>query len=283
MNVVALTSGKPYHRYVLNELHARHPLCAVMVGGRSSDKPSSTSLRQRYWAASALAASVMAGDWERVRRHGMLRRLERAESRLMQRALRRELGGESQPWSAAVNRVHVPGFNGPAVVEAIRDCRPDVLVLLGCPIIRPPVLSIPRIGVLNCHTSLLPHFRGAGAEHWVLLEGAHECAGVTVHWATERLDAGDIAMQRGVRVDPSDDPFRLRCRCMKVAVDLFIETLDALERGEMPATPQPFNTPARRCAELTPELRWACCRRQKPQAISMQQNRQSEAEAVSPV
>jgi folate-dependent phosphoribosylglycinamide formyltransferase PurN len=61
-------------------------------------------------------------------------------------------------------------------------------------IAKPPFLSIPRIGTFNTHMGKLPEHRGGLSAFWVLRFGDAE-AGITVHRAVEKLDAGEIVAE----------------------------------------------------------------------------------------
>ncbi|MCH7526568.1 MAG: hypothetical protein IID39_03940 [Planctomycetes bacterium] len=275
MNIVVLTAGEPHQRYVVNALHRRHPLRAVFRWPKRSPPPLPT-LRSRYWAALNRVKSWRTDGWCGVRERSFKRRLARCEQRLKTRALQRVLGiDDAYPFRSDLMVVEVADLNSDDTARRLSAYDPDVLLLIGSPIIRRPVLTTARLGVLNCHTAMLPRFRGSCAQHWILLTGEHDAAGVTIHWATEELDAGDITAQRKVEVQPGDDPFALRCRCLTRAADAFAETLDELARGRRPGIPQATAAPPYRAEQLTPELRWKCCR------LSAEQTSAAVSKAVS--
>ncbi len=260
MNVVVLTAGKPAHRYVVNNLHARRRLALVIVAGVNT-RDSIPRLRRGYWSVARRWGEAVAGDRSAAGVRRDRRRLARFESRLLRRALLRELGiDERYGFSPDLHVETVSSLNAPDTASMIEHCNANLLLLLGCPIVRPPVLTAAELGALNLHTSILPAFRGCHPEHWILLTGRHDCAGVTVHWATDGLDAGDIVRQQRVPVRPGDNPFALRCRCLRASVDLLAETIDALRRDERPGAPQVQAGHVYRSAQLTPELRWMCYR-----------------------
>jgi methionyl-tRNA formyltransferase len=88
----------------------------------------------------------------------------------------------------------VANINSEKSAALLQSCRPDVIVSLGNRIIKPPILAIPRLGVLNAHSSLLPKYRGTVAEFWQLVNGETE-TGVTVNWMAARVDGGAILVQ----------------------------------------------------------------------------------------
>lgn len=64
-------------------------------------------------------------------------------------------------------------------------------------------LAIPRHGWLNVHPSALPRYRGPEPVYWTIADGAGE-AGITLHRAVPRFDAGPVLAQRLVPVRPDD-------------------------------------------------------------------------------
>jgi methionyl-tRNA formyltransferase len=92
--------------------------------------------------------------------------------------------------------------NDAALCDRIEALRPDLFVVAGCPrIFGARLLALPRLGALNVHPSLLPHYRGREPVFWALLRG-ERTVGVTVHRMTEDVDAGPILAQRALDVGP---------------------------------------------------------------------------------
>jgi methionyl-tRNA formyltransferase len=90
-----------------------------------------------------------------------------------------------------------------------RVYEPDVGLCAGYTWLLPPeLLSIPRLGVVNCHPSLLPRHRGPFPIAWAIREGDAEL-GMTVHLMDERFDTGSILAQgsRPLPVGTSIDGF----------------------------------------------------------------------------
>ena len=61
------------------------------------------------------------------------------------------------------------------------------------------VLELPRLGCINVHASLLPKYRGAAPIQWALLRG-ETTTGVTIMRMNERMDEGDILLQRATPI-----------------------------------------------------------------------------------
>ncbi|HWC32256.1 MAG TPA: methionyl-tRNA formyltransferase, partial [Actinomycetota bacterium] len=125
-----------------------------------------------------------------------------------------------------------PGF------EAIRDARPDVLVVVAYgEIIRRAVLDLPRIAPVNVHFSLLPRLRGADPVRRAIRDGL-DTTGVTTMRMDEGLDTGPVLLQREAPSLPDDDAGALGERRSRLGAELLVDTLDALERGEITERPQ---------------------------------------------
>jgi len=63
-------------------------------------------------------------------------------------------------------------------------------------------IEILQGNILNIHISLLPWNKGSDPNIWSWLENTPK--GVSVHWVTDQLDAGDIALQKDVSLDKND-------------------------------------------------------------------------------
>ena len=67
---------------------------------------------------------------------------------------------------------------------------PDLALCLGFPWkLTPEMLSVPRLGVVNTHPSLLPRYRGPNPVAWAIRNGDTEI-GMTFHRMDPELDTG---------------------------------------------------------------------------------------------
>ena len=98
------------------------------------------------------------------------------------------------------------------------------------------LLSLPRLGALNMHGSLLPQFRGRAPVNWVCVQGATE-TGASLHYMTAKPDAGALVDQLAVPILPDDtayDVFRKVCTAAELVL---ARSLPALRAGTAVATP----------------------------------------------
>lgn len=123
--------------------------------------------------------------------------------------------------------------------DLFNDLRPELVVVACFPYIFPTeLLQLPRYGCLNLHPSRLPAYRGPTPLFWMARHGEPE-VGVTLHFLSEAVDAGDIVSQI---VFPWPDGIlgrMLEYRCAVKGADLLLSAVQKLERtGELPRQPQ---------------------------------------------
>ena len=150
---------------------------------------------------------------------------------------------EPPPIKKALSGTNIPVLQPARIkdrqaIEEIRALRPDVMVVMAYGQILPRgVLEIPEIACLNLHASLLPHWRGAAPIQAAIAAGDREI-GITVMYMDEGLDTGDILLQRTIDILPADTGGALHDRLAGVAPETLLESLDLLEKGKAPRTPQ---------------------------------------------
>ena len=122
--------------------------------------------------------------------------------------------------------------------EAMKSLRPDlVLVVAYGRILRDDFISIPRIGTLNLHASLLPRHRGASPIQTAVAEGDSE-TGFALMRIVRELDAGPVAAVERVGIGPLDTAADIEARLAQAAVPLLARTLPLVGRGDLPFTAQ---------------------------------------------
>ena len=143
-------------------------------------------------------------------------------------------------------------------LDRLRRIAPDLAVVVAYGQILPrSVLSIPRLGCLNVHASLLPRYRGAAPIHWAIINGEAE-TGVTTMWMDEGMDTGPTALQAGTAVAWDETVGSLHDRLAVLGADLLVETIRRVGNGTCPRIPQD-EALATRAPLLRPEdeiIRW---------------------------
>lgn len=120
----------------------------------------------------------------------------------------------------------------------LETLRPDAIIVVGYGRIVPQwMIDLPRFGNLNLHASLLPKYRGAAPIQWAIANG-ESVTGVTTMRIDAGLDTGDILLQRELPILRDDTAETLAPRLASIGAELMVETLRALESGQIHPTPQ---------------------------------------------
>ncbi len=122
--------------------------------------------------------------------------------------------------------------------QALAALQPDVMIVVAYGLILPrAVLTIPRLGCLNLHASILPRWRGAAPIQRAILAGDAE-TGITVMQMDEGLDTGAMLEFARTAIRSDDTSQTLHDRLAQLGAELLPPTLDRLVRGELRPQPQ---------------------------------------------
>lgn len=129
-------------------------------------------------------------------------------------------------------RVEQPeDVNAPGGVELIRSLRPDLLVTAAYgQILSAEVLSVPPLGGINLHGSILPAYRGAAPVARAIQNGEAE-TGVTVIRMTPRIDAGGMIAVARTPIGPDETAGELEERLAELGAPLVAEAIAAIAAG----------------------------------------------------
>lgn len=123
--------------------------------------------------------------------------------------------------------------------DALRACNPDIGVVAAFGQFLPRALrELPSQGYLiNAHASLLPRYRGAAPIARSLLDG-EPTTGISVMKIVREMDAGPVALQRELEIQPTENAGDLEKRLARVAADLIQEAVEAIADESLAWTDQ---------------------------------------------
>lgn len=137
-------------------------------------------------------------------------------------------------------------------VSKLKDLNPDLLVVVAFRILPEKVFTIPPLGTINLHASLLPRYRGAAPINWAIINNEKK-TGMTTFFIKKRVDTGDIILQKEVEIHPEETYGELSQRLSIIGSRLLLETIDLVQKGEVKPLPQ-NDTEATKAPKITPEL-----------------------------
>ncbi|MBD3176061.1 MAG: methionyl-tRNA formyltransferase [Armatimonadia bacterium] len=128
--------------------------------------------------------------------------------------------------------------NSDESLACIADFDPDLYCVVAFgQILKPDTLSLPRLGAVNLHFSLLPRWRGAAPVEYAIWSG-DEVTGASTQFMVEALDAGDVILSKETPIEDGETAGELMARLSGIGADLLGKTVDLIERGDAEPTPQ---------------------------------------------
>jgi methionyl-tRNA formyltransferase len=126
-----------------------------------------------------------------------------------------------------------------AARAALQAAAPDVVVVAAYGLILPRwALTLPRLGCLNIHASLLPRWRGA-APIQRAIEAGDAVTGITIMQMDAGLDTGDILLSETVPIAAGETTATLHDKLAAMGGRLIVDALAAAAGGGLPRRPQP--------------------------------------------
>jgi methionyl-tRNA formyltransferase len=122
--------------------------------------------------------------------------------------------------------------------DFLKRVAPDAVVIIAYGQIVPAsLLTIPRLGWINVHGSLLPRYRGAAPIHWAIANG-EKLSGLTTMQIDAGMDTGPTLLRREIDIGADETSPELAARMSTMGADLVAETLVRFDRGEISPVPQ---------------------------------------------
>jgi methionyl-tRNA formyltransferase len=123
-------------------------------------------------------------------------------------------------------------------LRALAATAPDIGVVAAYGKILPePVLSLPPLGLVNVHASLLPRWRGASPVHRAVMAGDAE-TGVSIMRIVKELDAGAVFAMARRAIGPEETSGEVERDLALLGAGLLPEVLASIQRGDASLTPQ---------------------------------------------
>ncbi len=155
-----------------------------------------------------------------------------------------------------VEYLEVASLNSSMAVNAVVKAEPDLCVVLGTSILRSRMISIPKIGTINAHTSVLPEYRGARSEFWQCFNQDYNNVGITLHFIDIGVDTGNILFQKKQEVGDNPDPNMLRANNTFAVLENYVPIIQKVLNGEIkPKKQDAGTTPAYRFRDMSEEKR----------------------------
>jgi phosphoribosylglycinamide formyltransferase-1 len=124
-----------------------------------------------------------------------------------------------------------PQLENGEVLNLLRTIKPDLIVLAGF-LLKIPKEITDEFRTVNVHPALLPKYGGKGMYgmnvHKAVIDSFDIESGITIHWANENYDEGQIIEQFKCSVSSLDTPETLAVKIQNLERDFFPKTISKI-------------------------------------------------------
>jgi methionyl-tRNA formyltransferase len=128
-------------------------------------------------------------------------------------------------------------LKNPGFLDELHSLKADLQVVVAFRMLPEVVWSMPPMGTVNVHGSLLPQYRGAAPINWAIINGEKE-TGVTTFKLQHEIDTGHILMQEKIPIGENETAGELHDRMKNTGAALLVRTIQALADGSLKEKPQ---------------------------------------------
>jgi len=130
-----------------------------------------------------------------------------------------------------IKHFKVNNINDDENILQLQKICPDIILVMGwSQILKKDILSIPHLGVIGSHPTILPKYRGRAPIPWTILKGLKE-SGLTFFYMKEGVDDGDILSQRRFEITNDDDATNVYRKITELGKIMLSENLSLLQNN----------------------------------------------------
>ncbi len=122
-------------------------------------------------------------------------------------------------------------------INTLQSLQADLFVVVAFRMLPEVVWSMPPLGTINLHGSLLPAYRGAAPINRAIMNGESE-TGVTTFFLQQEIDAGSIILQKSIAIEENETAGELHDRMMNTGAETLKETVDLIASEKADAVKQ---------------------------------------------
>ncbi|MDG1902692.1 MAG: methionyl-tRNA formyltransferase [Bacteroidales bacterium] len=125
-------------------------------------------------------------------------------------------------------------------IQDLKDLNPNLQVVVAFRMLPKLVWDIPILGTFNLHASLLPQYRGAAPINYAIINGEKE-TGVTTFLIDDKIDTGEILLQKKVKINDNDDAGDLHDKLMHEGCSIVLDTINGIRTNSLKPISQKLN------------------------------------------
>jgi methionyl-tRNA formyltransferase len=147
----------------------------------------------------------------------------------------RGLKVQSSPVKIEAEKYNIPvlqpdKLKDPKFQQQLQQLNPDLIIIVAFRILPETIFTMPPLGTVNLHGSLLPKYRGAAPINWAIIKGETE-TGVTTIFIKKQIDTGNIIESRKVEISGNMTAGELHDEMATIGADLLLKTCNDISNG----------------------------------------------------
>ncbi|MEO8712177.1 MAG: methionyl-tRNA formyltransferase [Parafilimonas sp.] len=146
-----------------------------------------------------------------------------------------------------------------AFIEELKLLKADVQVVVAFRMLPEIVWSMPALGTINVHASLLPKYRGAAPINWAIINGEKE-TGITTFKLQQQIDTGNILMQEKISIDENETAGELHDRLKILGANVLVKTIQSIAVGNIKEQPQNLIDDSELAIKTAPKIHTDTCK-----------------------
>jgi len=116
-------------------------------------------------------------------------------------------------------------------ISIIKDLFPDIIISFGTGKISKEVIQICPEGIINLHGGNPEVYRGLDSHLWAIYNNDFDNFIVTLHRVNEKLDCGDIILQKPIKIFKSMKLHELRRFTTEICIELVLSAISKFQKN----------------------------------------------------
>ena len=122
-------------------------------------------------------------------------------------------------------------LKNPEFIDILRGLKADLFIVVAFRMLPEIVWTMPPLGTMNLHGSLLPKYRGAAPINWAIIKGEKE-TGVTTFFLKHEIDTGDVLFTSKIPISPDMTAGELHDNMMQLGAETVLKSVKTIEKGD---------------------------------------------------
>jgi len=133
--------------------------------------------------------------------------------------------------------LHPTNLKSQDFIDELSSLQADLFVIVAFRMLPVVVWSMPPLGSVNLHGSLLPDYRGAAPINWAIINGEKQ-TGVTTFFLQHEIDTGPIIFAETIEITEHETAGTLHDKMMTIGAAVLLKTVTAIDKNNYPQIPQ---------------------------------------------